>query len=103
MLPLMGRSNKARVAIIFTGGSISMVFDPVAGGPVPMLSGAEILARVPGLDDYALLKSIDFARLPGPHMTPARMLELARCIETHLTDEDIDGIVVTHGTDTLEE
>ena len=57
-----------------------MGFDQVAGGPVPMLSGAEIIARVPGLDDYALVKCFDFARLPGPHMTPARMLELARCI-----------------------
>src|SRR5262249_350915 len=66
---------KQRVAIVFTGGTISMGFDPVAGGPVPMLSGAEIIARVPGLDECALVGSIDFARLPGPHMTPARMLE----------------------------
>src|SRR6266545_7364227 len=90
-----------RVVIVFTGGTISMGFDPAAGGPVPMLSGAEIIARVPGLDNYALVKSIDYARLPGPHMTPARMLELARCIETQLADRDVHGVVVTHGTDTL--
>ena len=36
-------------------------------------------------------------------MTPARMLELARCLETQLADDAVNGVVVTHGTDTLEE
>ncbi len=99
----MPNSNTPRVTIIFTGGTISMAFDPVAGGPVPTLSGAEIIARVPGLDRYARVESIDFARLPGPHMTPARMFELARHVETQLARADVDGVVVTHGTDTLEE
>jgi L-asparaginase len=94
---------KKRVSIVFTGGTISMGFDPVAGGPVPMFSGAEIIARVPGLEDYAEIRSIDFARLPGPHMTPGRMLELAGRIQTELDDASVDGAVVTHGTDTLEE
>lgn len=94
---------KRHVVIVFTGGTISMGFDPVAGGPVPMLSGAEIIARVPGLDDHAFVEAIDFARLPGPHMTPSRMLELARLVQTQVLDEFVDGIVVTHGTDTLEE
>ena len=40
----------ARVAVVFTGGTISMVVDPVAGGAVPALDGAAILARTPGLD-----------------------------------------------------
>jgi L-asparaginase/Glu-tRNA(Gln) amidotransferase subunit D len=39
--------------------------------------------------------SIDFARLPGPHMTPARMLELAQCVEAQLSMQ-IDGVVITH-------
>jgi L-asparaginase len=43
----------ARVAVVFTGGTISMRHDPVAGGNVPALSGAEILAQVPGLDEVA--------------------------------------------------
>jgi len=82
---------------------MSMRFDPVAGGPVPMLSGNEILAQVPGLDQVAHVTPIDFARLPGPHMTPPRMLELARCVEQQLADASINGVVITHGTDTLEE
>jgi L-asparaginase len=94
---------KKRVVIVFTGGTMSMGFDPVAGGPVPMLSGAEIIARVPGLEDCAIVEAIDFARLPGPHMTPSRMMQLAQLVKTRLGDESVDGVVVTHGTDTLEE
>ena len=40
----------ARVAIVFTGGTISMRHDPAAGGNVPVLGGEALLATVPGLD-----------------------------------------------------
>lgn len=80
-----------------------MRVDPAAGGPVPALSGREILALVPGLDAIAALRPIDFARLPGPHMTPARMFELAGCVSEQAADPQVSGIVITHGTDTLEE
>jgi L-asparaginase len=80
-----------------------MRVDPSTGGPVPALSGEEIIARVEGLGEIADLTAINFALLPGPHMTPARMLELAQCVTKQLADDRIAGVVVTHGTDTLEE
>jgi L-asparaginase len=91
------------IAIIFTGGTISMQIDPVTGGAIPTLSGREILARVPGLDQIATFEPTDFGRLPGPHMTPTRMLELAALAKATIQRAEIDGIVITHGTDTLEE
>ena len=94
---------KPRASIIFTGGTISMRLDPAAGGAVPMLSGEEIVAQVPGLDQIAEVAAMDFARLPGPHITPGRMLELSRVVASQLADERANGVVVTHGTDTLEE
>jgi L-asparaginase len=94
---------KARIAIFFTGGTICMRIDPATGGAVPALSGEEIVAQVPGLTEVASLEVIDFARLPGPHVTPRKMLELARAVEQKLSDHDVAGAVVTHGTDTLEE
>jgi L-asparaginase len=94
---------KPRASIIFTGGTISMRLDPAAGGAVPMLSGEEIVAQVPGLDQIAEVAAMDFARLPGPHITPGRMLELSRVVASQLADERVNGLVVTHGTDTLEE
>lgn len=94
---------KPRLATFFTGGTISMRIDPATGGAIPMLSGEEIIAQVPGLNDLAEFELINFDRLPGPHWTPQRMLELARAVEQTLRDEAIVGAVVTHGTDTLEE
>src|SRR5574341_84573 len=94
---------KPRLATFFTGGTISMRIDPATGGAVPALSGEEIIALVPGLDQIAEFNLINFARLPGPHWTPGRMMELARVVKEKLADEKIAGAVITHGTDTLEE
>lgn len=80
-----------------------MSIDPTMGGAAPALSGEEIVARVEGLNDVADFDIINFARLPGPHITPAIMLELAQMVEAELSKPNIDGIVITHGTDTLEE
>jgi len=80
-----------------------MRVDPQTGGAIPALSGEEIIARVPGLDEIAAFEVINFALLPGPHMTPPKMLELSRGVAAQLADERIAGAVVTHGTDTLEE
>ena len=99
----MSVPRRPQVTVVFTGGTISMRFDAAAGGAVPAMSGAEILAQVPGLDDFAKVTAVDFARLPGPHITPPRMMELARAVESQLAGDDCDGVVVTHGTDTLEE
>src|SRR5215510_11435108 len=73
------------------------------GGAIPALSGEEIIAQVPGLDEIADFDVINFGRWPGPHVTPSRMMELARAVKDKTAQERIGGAVVTHGTDTLEE
>lgn len=95
--------TRPRVCIVFTGGTISMEVDPISGGPVPSLSGAQILERVPGVHQLAEIRTFDFGLLPGPHMTPDRMWDLRQLVSGLLQDSTVDGIVVTHGTDTLEE
>ncbi|MGH9827217.1 MAG: asparaginase, partial [Blastocatellia bacterium] len=92
-----------RIAIYFTGGTISMKHDPVIGAAVPALSGREIVDSVPGLRDVADIEIVDFGRYPGPHMTPPLMMDLSIQIRQVIARNDIDGVVVTHGTDTLEE
>jgi L-asparaginase len=94
---------KKTVHILFTGGTISMKIDPATGAAVPALSGEEIVSRVPGLRREAKLVLEDYARLPGPHVTPHWMWRLKQHVETLAADAAVDGIVVTHGTDTLEE
>src|SRR5262245_51411192 len=94
---------KPRIAVFFTGGTISMRIDPATGGAIPALSGEEIIALVPGLEELAEFAVINFALWPGPHVTPARMLELAGQVKERLAEDGIRGAVITHGTDTLEE
>jgi len=93
----------ARVAVIFTGGTISTVFDPTAGGNVPVLDGAAILARTPGLDAIADVVPIDRGRTAASHFTFPQLLDLADLLRETLSDPAIDGAVVVQGTDTIEE
>lgn len=92
-----------RVAVVFTGGTISSRHDPVAGGNVPALSGAEILATVPGLDAIAEIVPIDRGLTPASHFTFPALFGLWDAIAAALRDDAIDGVVVVQGTDTIEE
>jgi L-asparaginase len=92
-----------RVAVVFTGGTISMGFDPVAGGNVPSLDGAAILARTPGLDSIAEVVPIDRGLTPASHFSFVEVLEIGVAVQSALDDSSIDGVVVVQGTDTIEE
>ena len=92
-----------RVAIVFTGGTISMRPDHAAGGLRPTLSGAEILALVEGLDAIAEVEAVDWGLVPASHINFATILELAGVIRGLLERTDVDGVVIVQGTDTLEE
>jgi L-asparaginase len=91
------------IVLLFTGGTISMRHDPAAGGAVPTLRGKDIVALAPGIDQIAALDIDDWGAYPGPHMTIERMWALRARIVEHLARPDVDGVVVTHGTDSLEE
>ncbi|AIZ46645.1 asparaginase [Deinococcus radiopugnans] len=84
-----------RLAVIHTGGTIASRPSPDGRGLTPQQAPS-----VPGLGWVEVHDFRPF-NLPSPHITPAHMLELAHLIR-HLAPEH-DGIVVTHGTDTLEE
>ncbi|WP_297519498.1 asparaginase [uncultured Clostridium sp.] len=92
-----------KIAVIFNGGTISMKVDENIQAAVPTLSGAQIMAKVTGIERYANIEEHNFSSLPSPHVTVDLMLELSKEIQKLADREDIDGVVVTHGTDTLEE
>jgi L-asparaginase len=92
-----------KVAAVFTGGTISTVFDAVAGGAVPVLDAAGILARTPGLDAIADVLPIDRGRTAASHFSFADLIELAGIVRDALLDPAVEGAVVVQGTDTIEE
>lgn len=91
------------IALVFTGGTISMRFDAAAGGAVPALAAHEILAAARGIEEVAHIRVEEFGRYPGPHMTVEREWMLRNRLAELVADPGIDGVVVTHGTDTIEE
>lgn len=93
----------SRVAVVFTGGTISTTFDPAAGGNVPTLDGAAILARTPGLDTIADVTPIDLGRTPASHLTFRDLGRIAGTIGDALSDPGVEGVVVVQGTDSIEE
>ncbi|RDY24171.1 asparaginase [Romboutsia maritimum] len=95
--------KKQKVAIVFTGGTISMTVDEKVGAAIPTLSGEQIMSMVTNIDKVADVEIFNFDEIPGPHITPERMMELKHYINNLLNRQDICGVVVTHGTDSLEE
>jgi len=95
--------NKKKVAIVFTGGTISMTVDSRIGAAIPSLSGEQIMSMVTNIDKIADIEVINFSEIPGPHMTPEMMMDLKSLISDLVDRDDITGVVVTHGTDSLEE
>ena len=91
------------IVILFTGGTISMKHDAALGGSVPRLTGAEIVRATRGLADVADIEVEQWGMFPGPHMTVDRMWAVRNRIVEHLARPEVDGVVVTHGTDALEE
>jgi L-asparaginase len=95
--------ERPRVAVIFTGGTIAMLPDPLTGAAVPTLDGAGILARTPGLGAIAELEAIDWGLVPASHLRFSQILEIGALIAETSARSDIGGIVVVQGTDVLEE
>ncbi|MBF8152616.1 MULTISPECIES: asparaginase [Exiguobacterium] len=87
--------------LIHTGGTIAMAQDH--SGHVLPNDINPLDASLPRATDIANITTRHFANLPSPHMTPDIMLRLAHFIESELKKEHYDGVVITHGTDTLEE
>ncbi|HAX72411.1 MAG TPA: L-asparaginase [Firmicutes bacterium] len=94
---------KQTVAVIFTGGTISMKVDARIKAAIPSMSSEDIMSMVTNIDQMAALDIVEFGALPGPHMTPEKMMELKRLVQSKLNEDEICGVVITHGTDNLEE
>jgi L-asparaginase len=93
--------TKKQIVVLTTGGTIAMRADPKSGGAVPSLNGADLTAAL-SLDNIDL-RVEEFSNLPSAHVTLDLLWQLSRRVASLLASDSVDGVVVTHGTDTLEE
>ena len=79
-----------------------MQLNSETGGVI--LSAANPLAlEIDNIQQFANITEIEAFNLPSPHITPEHMLELKLIIDREVANSKFDGVVITHGTDTLEE
>lgn len=92
-----------RIVVLSTGGTIASQHRP--GGAVPVLHAADLLSDdlVPRHLADASMATRTVCSVDSASMTDAEHRLLLRAIGEELTDPDVTGLVVTHGTDTLEE
>ncbi|MFO7927069.1 MAG: asparaginase [Halobacteriota archaeon] len=90
----------AEVAVISTGGTIASTRDETAA--TPQKSGKELIAAVPELSEYATLSVRDIAQVPSFDMDLDTIADVGDAVADVIA-ADADGVVVTHGTDTMEE
>jgi len=90
-----------KIVVITTGGSIVTRRGPASGAAVPMMRSEDLMEQLAHSDIEPSFA--EFSNLPSSHFTPVQGLELAYRIESILKDDDIYGVVVVHGVDTLEE
>ena len=89
------------VAIITTGGTIAEKTDPETGGAIPAVSGKDLIAAVPGLEEIANVGILAFSDIDSSQMTPELWARLSKTVDEILAREDVVGAVITHGTDTI--
>lgn len=93
--------HKPSITILTLGGTIAMT-QSTSAGVVPTLTGADLIAAVPALASIAHIQAHNFLQLPSAHLGYENLESLADTIQA-LADDGQDGIVITQGTDTIEE
>ncbi|MDP2710467.1 MAG: asparaginase [Solirubrobacteraceae bacterium] len=91
------------VLVVSLGGTIAMLPTETRAEVTPALDADELVAAVPALSGAAQITTHALRRVPGAHLTIDDMIELAVLIERSVAEQGFDGIVVTQGTDTIEE
>ena len=93
--------DRPRVLVAALGGTISAAPDK-QGHSIPARSATELVASVPEAGEIAAVSTADVKLVSSRAITPSDMCSLAQRIRVGVR-EGCDGVVVTHGTDTIEE
>lgn len=95
------------VLVIATGGTIAGVQedpDDPERYRAGTLTADQITSSVPALSEHAIIEAEQFSNLPSPQVMPSDWLRLSRLVTERLQSrDDVAGVVITHGTDRMEE
>lgn len=91
----------ATIRIVTTGGTIAMKDDESAGGAIPALGSKDFLKLLP--HDVSAVEIEEYCNLPSAHFTVDTVWGLRSRVADLLDDDEVQGAVITHGTDTMEE
>jgi len=96
---------KPRILVLGTGGTIAGAAESSTSAvyAAGKIDAARLVAGVPGLDELAELRAETLYSVPSGDLGPSEWRAVGRRIRDALETGEADGIVVTHGTDTLEE
>ncbi|MCU9613729.1 asparaginase [Caldibacillus lycopersici] len=91
-----------KILVLHTGGTISMAEDAKSGAVLPSEQNP-LIEKTKEINHLADLIIEAPFNLPSPHISPKEMFQLKTRIDYHIANSSIEGVVITHGTDTLEE
>ncbi|MDG5789384.1 asparaginase [Evansella sp. AB-P1] len=92
-----------RIALLATGGTISMKRDSITGLAVPTLSGIELLEQIPEPLLDCDVDVVEMDRVGGGQLTTTLFFKIAETIRDLVRTNDYQGFVITQGTDAMEE
>lgn len=91
------------ISIVTTGGTIAMRTDDKTGSLVPTLTGEDLISAIPEIKGLANIKIIEFSNIDSSYMTPEHWIKLSKLVNNELERSEVKGVIITHGTDTMEE
>lgn len=99
------QSSRAHVLLLATGGTIAGSADSRGAGAYNSgaLNAQQLIDAVPGLGGLAALTSDPVANVGSQDMSDDIWMSLAKHVQMAVDKAEVDGVVITHGTDTMEE
>ena len=94
---------KPKIVLLATGGTIASRYDAKLGRTVASQRADELVRMLPQVADFAEIEVHDIATIPSYQMDLQFAFGLARRIKEAVERPQVAGVVVTHGTDTMEE